>query len=366
MKKKQLLWLYAFITAIMCVGLTSCGDDDEGGVINVPVQEKTIESIGLSDITYIAGDDELSVQAYLVPSGGRAVLTVAPLIGNDAVAQLFYARYDTENMRYTFSLSSLTYDVTYVCTIAVYDKKGNLVRQSVEMLVTVKAPEVTVNRGNAPDYVENIDLGLPSGTMWANVNMGAVNPEDYGLMYAWGETVGWYSLDTNNDGQANDGQANEEHSFTLENYRWYQLDSERFVKYCTTSVYGAVDGKSVLEAADDVATAMWGGDWRMPTLDDVKELINNTTSENTVVNGIYGRRFTSKINGQSIFMPAAGYRKELEIKDQKGQNVSGYFWTSTLRVSNSNYAYIMSFDRGNVYSGTNDRYIGQSVRAVIK
>jgi len=148
----------------------------------------------------------------------------------------------------------------------------------------------------APAGVEAVDLGLPSGTKWANMNVGATAPEDYGLYFAWGETMG-YTSDTS------DG-----HSFDWENYKWCNGSGKTLTKYCTTSDYGTVDNKMVLDLEDDAAYLNWGDKWRMPTITEIQELLDNTTSEWTTQNGVYGRKFTSKSNGNAVFLPAAGYR----------------------------------------------------------
>ena len=209
-----------------------------------------------------------------------------------------------------------------------------------------------VNTGEAPEGVEAVDLGLPSGTKWANMNVGAEKPEDYGLFFAWGETVG-YGSDTS------DG-----HSFDWASYKWCNGSYDTMTKYCTSSSYGTVDNKTVLDLEDDAARANWGGQWVMPTYEEMRELLDNTTSEWTTINGINGRKFTSNTNGNSIFLPAAGDRSGSSLGFQSSL---GYYWSSTVYPSYSRNARNLHFGSG--YAYTNDygyRYLGFSVRPVLR
>ena len=118
---------------------------------------------------------------------------------------------------------------------------------------------------------------------------------------------------------------------------------------------------AVLDANDDAARANWGGDWRVPTRAEFEELINNTEKEWTNVNNVYGRKFTSKTNGNSIFLPAAGNRwsGELTITGSDG----GY-WSSSLYKSGPKYAWSLNFRSGYVGTYGSDRSLGRSVRPV--
>ena len=133
---------------------------------------------------------------------------------------------------------------------------------------------------------EAVDLGL--SVKWATFNVGATSPEEYGGYYAWGETE-------------------EKEDYSWETYKWCNGSYDTMTKYCTNSSYGTVDNKTVLDLEDDVAHVKWGGDWRMPTTDEQDELRNNCTWEWTALNGVNGYRVTGP-NGNSIFLPAAGYR----------------------------------------------------------
>ena len=134
-------------------------------------------------------------------------------------------------------------------------------------------------------------------------------------------------------------------------------------KYCTSSSYGTVDVKTTLELTDDAARVNWGGNWRMPTRAEQDELINknNCTWTWTIQNGVKGYKVTSKKNGNSIFLPAAGYRSRGNLYDAGSY---GCYWSISLSAYRSDYAYSVFFHSGSVGWGSYDRYCGHSVRAV--
>ena len=191
---------------------------------------------------------------------------------------------------------------------------------------------------------EYVDLGLPSGLKWATCNVGANSPEEYGDYFAWGETE-------------------PKDNYSLSTYKYCNGSSTRMTKYCTSSSYGTVDNKTVLELEDDAAYVNWGGNWRMPTTAEQDELrnTNNCTWEWTTQNGVYGYKVTSVVNGNSIFLPAAGYRYYGSLSSAGSY---GYYWSSSLSTSYSNNAYYVNFNSGHVGLNDYSRYYGQSVRAV--
>ena len=204
--------------------------------------------------------------------------------------------------------------------------------------------------GTAPEGVVAVDLGLPSGTKWANMNVGAKKVEDYGLYFAWGETVG-YTSDTS------DGR-----SFGWASYKWWNGSSKTLTKYCTEDSFGTVDNKTVLDLEDDAAYVNWGSAWRMPTQAEIKELMVNTTSTWTTVNGVNGRRFTSNTNGNSIFLPAAGLRS---YSDLSRAGSYGDYWSSSLSESGPDGAFSLDVYSGGALWGSGYvRYGGLSVRPV--
>ena len=143
--------------------------------------------------------------------------------------------------------------------------------------------------GGSTDNVGYVDLGLPSGNLWAECNLGASTPEQYGDYYAWGEVE-------------------PKQEYTRLNHKWYKegAPSLGYTKYNNE------DGKLTLEDEDDAVIQKLGNGWRTPTLADFRELTNQklTTIKKTTLNGVAGYQITSKKNGKSIFIPFAGFKRD--------------------------------------------------------
>lgn len=146
-----------------------------------------------------------------------------------------------------------------------------------------------IGGGTTTDKVGYVDLGLPSGNLWAECNLGASSPEAYGDYYAWGEVE-------------------PKQEYTYPNHKWYKegAPSQGFTKYNNE------DGKLTLEDEDDAVIQKLGNGWRTPTLADFRELTNQkyTTIKKTTLNGVAGYQITSKKNGKSIFIPFAGFKRD--------------------------------------------------------
>ena len=219
----------------------------------------------------------------------------------------------------------------------------------------------------APEGAEAVDLGLPNGTKWANMNVGAERPEDYGLYFAWGETEG-YGSDTG-DGRSFDWASykwmNEGQSAGMQVNKYQVIDGKIYGCWYDSVGKFIGDGKTTLELADDAAYANWGDKWRMPTIAEIEELVDNTTFEWTTVNGVAGQKFTSKTNGNSIFLPASGGR-DASGPDDQGRY--GYYWLSSLNEYYSGGAHVLVFASGfvNGMDYLRDRYYGFTVRPVLR
>ena len=191
---------------------------------------------------------------------------------------------------------------------------------------------------------EYVDLGLPSGTLWATCNVGATAPEEYGDYFAWGET-----------------EPKEE--YTWESYQWCNGSDTTLTKYCTNIIWGYqdfTDGKVELDPEDDAAYANWGSSWRMPTVEQLNELIDNCSWTWTARNGVYGRLFTGP-NGNTLFLPAAGH---LGNNMLRSANTDGLYWTRSLGNTGAYYALALSFYSGGKQWWNIRRNCGLSVRAV--
>lgn len=187
---------------------------------------------------------------------------------------------------------------------------------------------------------EYVDLGLPSGIKWATCNVGATAPERSGGYYAWGETE-------------------EKADYSWATYKWCNGVNNTMTKYCTDSIFGTVDNNTVLDPEDDVAAVKWGGNWRMPTTEELYELITECTLTWTTLNRVYGYRMTGP-NGNSIFLPAAGGRNDAKLINYGD---FGYYWSASLNSDRSYKAYFLRF-RAIEYDLSTSRCSGRTVRPV--
>ena len=192
---------------------------------------------------------------------------------------------------------------------------------------------------------EAIDLGLPSGLKWASFNLGASKPEEYGYYYAWGETT-------------------PKQDYRWSTYKWCMGEEKTITKYCIDFDYGYngfTDGKKVLDLDDDAAAVTLSDKWRMPTEDERDELCSICTWEWVSISNVNGYRVTGP-NGNSIFIPAAGYRYG-DSFDSVGSY--GFYWTSSLStVSGSDTSHPLSFGSDFVAYGSYQRYSGLPIRPV--
>ncbi len=224
-------------------------------------------------------------------------------------------------------------------TVPVYDNMGYWYRAYIET-------DDTIFYGEAKHFgLEMVDLGLPSGTLWANLNVGASWPEEFGKYYAWAET-------------------SEKENYILGNYRYYK--ESRYVNLG--------DDYNITRTDMDAAHINMGNAWRMPTKKEAQELLDNCTWKWVLENGVNGYLVTSKTNGNSIFLPAAGLKLNgtLHYKD-----TGGSYWTAVSVGDGNGFANTLSFHNGCkiYYADTYDpfnryegfavaRYFGRSVRAV--
>ena len=210
-----------------------------------------------------------------------------------------------------------------------------------------------------PDEHEWVDLGLPSGTLWATCNIGADSPEQYGGYFAWGEKATRESYGWGNYLWMTEGQAGWEY---ISKYTFADNQTDG-CWYSGSTFIG--DNKTELEFADDAAFQLWGSKWQMPSKDQFEELIDkaNTTSEWTAQNGVTGCKITSRSNGESIFLPATGYFGSSGVSSTE---TSGNYWTRTLGTSYCDRAYELFIRSQGAYCTVSDRYVGQSIRPVRK
>lgn len=214
-------------------------------------------------------------------------------------------------------------------------------------MVEGKAYGYSVSVSKVNQEHDAVDLGLTSGTLWATCNIGAYSPEDHGYFYQWGETE-------------------IEDIYILDNYNFYK--NGKLTKYNFDKDYGTVDSKNILDSEDDVAHVLWGDNWRMPTRADFNELITECDLQVYTLNGVHGFLFTSKTNGNTLFLPAAGgyYNSNNTVGGYSGSGQFGYYWTSSLYPKAGLEASYCAF---NYYSVSiqldrSQRRCGNSVRPV--
>ena len=199
---------------------------------------------------------------------------------------------------------------------------------------------------------EYVNLGLPSGLKWAKCNVGAEKETDYGYYFQWGDIEDKSNADC-----------------SWESYKYCNGSFDTLTKYCVDNnecgPFGTVDNKITLDLEDDVVRTNMGGDWRMPTQTEIQELLENTENEwveDFNGSGVNGRKFSSKINGNSIFIPAAGICRDGSV-DYVGS--SGGVWSSSLKDEYPNLAWYLYFNLGDCYIYGSRRCIGRSVRGVM-
>ena len=206
---------------------------------------------------------------------------------------------------------------------------------------------------------EYVDLGLPSGAMWATGNVEAGNAKGYYSYFAWGEI-------------------HTKSAYTWENYKWNIGDGiygVKLTKYCYIPAYGYdnfTDNLTELEADDDPATVYWGEGWHTPTIEEWQELLDNCTYTWTKHNGVYGGLFTAS-NGNTLFLPGAGYMDRPEVGEAGGllnEKYVGNYWAKSLSMGLSwmdetpNYVYSLYFNKGIATIDPFQRFHGMTIRPV--
>ena len=227
---------------------------------------------------------------------------------------------------------------------------------TVEFLLS-EVDSIEIEKPLDANGLEYVDLGLPSGTLWATCNVGAISPEGYGYYFGWGERVPkddyyWYSYTWILYGHYNELGINK---YTIPD-GWLEG-----IWYENGNFVG--DNKRSLELIDDAGHRYWGGDWRMPTMEERDELHYHCKSYWETLNGVNGVRFVGP-NGNSIFLPAAGNYSRDEVQ-YKGEE--GHYWTKTLSNGNTTNALGFAFDSSSTeLVSYTARYLGASIRPVLR
>lgn len=199
---------------------------------------------------------------------------------------------------------------------------------------------------------EFVDLGLPSGTLWATKNIGANTPTEPGLYFPWASTTGYKNAT--------------EHKFDFNEGNTPYIDSAKIYKYQAKddTNTGVHDNKLELDIEDDAAAFNMGGGWRIPSTDQFAELSKNTDKSWTSIDGVNGYKLTSKKNSDLfIFIPAAGFCYESSLTSV---GLDGVVWSRSLRLDDSRQAHELYFNSEH-FNPSNyiGRYYGFSVRGVL-
>ena len=333
-------------------------------------------NVSVGDLTYvlsvILGRIEQGEDISLYDVDGDGVITLDDVL---AIADIILGNEHQPQVHFLEIPSTLTIGLGETTrlsrTVIPYKMEGNLTWSSSDenvVAVTADGTITAVHAGTAtvtlaePDGISAecvvtvdasygstdghtwVDLGLPSGTHWATVNLGALSQQEYGSYYAWGET------------QPKD-------NYTWNTYLHCNGSATTLTKYCTTPNKGTRDDKTLLEPADDAATAAWGSNWCMPTEEQFQELFNPayTTTVWTEQNGLYGRLVTSRMNGNTLFLPAAGYMNGTTLSSSGS---GGYYATRNLSTNDCDYNRSLSLGSSTATLTDTYRCYGQSVRPV--
>ena len=262
---------------------------------------------------------------------------------------------------WTSTLDEKNNNRAYICQITCEDWEADPIPVEDIHITEWKRPEGLTVRpvvaldgaiSSAPEGVEEVDLGL--SVKWANMNVGAESVDEWGNFYAWGESwtrhgYGWYySYYT---GEFKDNGVDEISVRIGPNYKWGAYD---------TGMTGYV-GFTTLEADDDAATANWGNGWRTPTKAEFDELLEYTTYEEGKTDGVAYGKFTSKTNGNYIYLPAGGY---YDGESLNKINSKGLYYSSTVNTDDCTKAYYMGFDKDNRGTARSIRTYGYNIRPV--
>lgn len=252
-----------------------------------------------------------------------------------------------------FSFSALATFAQSNIIVGDMNGDGKLTVNDVTILTSTIIGERDIVQKTCVDEYEYVDLGLPSGTLWATHNLGATAPEELGSLYAWAELATKQTYLWSNYRYMAKGVTDWEgcNKYTIDDQRW--TVKGWCVWYNSASpTHFCGDGKSILDNGDDAAYMTWGKDWHLPTPDQLSELIESTNKKWTKLNGVEGYLFTSKKSGNtnSLFIPA--------------ENIyTTQYWSNKL-YDYSSHARTLFMANGNLIIGSQARYIGSYIRPV--
>ena len=316
---------HLFLIALICSIFVACGPKPELPTVTTNSVDEITETTALC-----FGEIVDNGNANIIAKGFCWGTKQNPTL-DDHVVVAEVTREPVSDL-FTATLFELTATTEYYVRAYATNSEGTAYGENIKF-VTLETP---VDPYNGHEYV---DMGFASGVKWATCNVGATTPEGYGEHYAWGELE------------------------TKEEYTWQNGN-------CLT--YGKELGDISGNAEYDVATAKWGGNWRSPRLADIYELVTECQWIWTNVNGINGFNVVSKINGNHIFLPAAGFMNTLAATAASTEGVLdqgawGYYWTTTPYDESyvNKEACSLLLSSGGYQTEVGLRYNGFSIRPVI-
>lgn len=340
MKTTRLFTLLALLT-VFALGCNKTDETNNGGNNNdTDVRVTTYTPQDITATTAKCGGDVIVTQGLSITEIGVCWSTER----NPEASDVHIATMEWETP-FVCTLTGLEPETKYY--VRAYALRGLEYYYGNEVSFTT---EVNGSGGNNGGGVVNghsfIDLGLPSGTLWATCNVGADTPEDYGDYFSWGEL------------------SNKE-SYNWNTYSYSNGNGNQLTKYCSDSHYGYngfTDTLSILQEADDVAKEIWGNGWQMPSQQEWYELMSYCSHCWTNQNNVNGILFTSP-NGGSLFFPSAGYYFENEVVNAEAV---GYYWSNSINIGAPMYSRGINFSSNDYVVGSMWRCYGIPVRPVRK
>ena len=231
------------------------------------------------------------------------------------------------------------------------EDEAEAIKKPYDVLYYIK-PLGSVNLITATRYTA-VDLGLPSGRLWANMNVGAEKETDYGLYFQWGDTIGYNDASHSTWATCPGNGGNSDYN---------AASIEAWDAANLKSVTGMETSTKILMPKVDAATVNMGSKWRMPTMEDCVELFENTNKELAVIDGVKGRKFINKSDASKyIFLPFAGGAAEGSFG---AQGLEGLVWSSSVYSDSPANAYGVSAGESSSGVGAGYRYDAMSVRGV--
>ena len=333
-KKRIFKTIITIILMVLAMGCNKTDDPNNGGNIGNNDDDVRVTTYAPQDIT-----------ATKAKCGGD-VIVIQGLSLTEIGICWSKEQNPTHNQAH---LSTTVWNEPFVCTITNLEPNTKYYVRAYALrgLVYYYGDEKSFT---TPEDYEYIDLGLPSGTLWATCNIGAIAPEDRGGIFAWGETQPREYPNING----------------WNNYKYCQGEYNQLTKYCINYEYGNngfMDFLLKLEPMDDAATVNWGDEWCMPTKAQWEELIQNTTNEWTTQNGVNGRLFISS-NGNKLFLPGLGIPVGIE---NYRDSYPGFYWSSSLYEESiwaSRCAWQVLFNEEEIRLTHWERHFASRIRAV--